>query len=114
LPSGYIDNIADLVLPPQINERSTRAERMFAHRAKMAGKVYNRANGIIAGESPQIRSRNQLNRTTGYMSIAQRNRHTGKPHENAREIMRRTMSPLERRAFAAAVAANLADVRLAA
>lgn len=103
---GEID-FSDLDLPPAITPRSTRAERQFAHKAKMAGKRYNRENGIERGESPQIMSRNHLRRLTGFTSIAKANRHTGKPHEHAREIMRRTMTPLERRAFAASVAAQL-------
>jgi hypothetical protein len=105
-----LKNSADLDdLPPAITPRSTRAQRKFAHVAKMAGKRYNRENGIVRGESPKLRSRNHARRLTGYTSIAKHNRHTGKPHEHAREIMRRTMTPFQRRAFAHAVALQLAE-----
>lgn len=103
---GEVD-FSDLDLPPAIHPRSTRRERQFAHVAKMAGKRFNRANGIFAGESPKIRSRNHLRMTTGYTSIAKGNRHTNAPHEHAREIMRRSMTPLERRAFREKIAAQL-------
>jgi hypothetical protein len=43
----------------------------------------------------------------GYNSIAKLNRHTGKPHDHAREIMRNSMTIAERREFAAKVAAAL-------
>jgi hypothetical protein len=97
----------------RLSNNATKAERLEVHQAKMAGKRFNRENGIFRGESPRPRSLNMLNRLTSFRSIAQGNRNTGKPHEHAREIMRRTMSPLQRRAFAAAVAANL-EVKLAA
>jgi hypothetical protein len=55
----------------------------------MAGKRFNRENGIFRGESPKIRSMNMANRITSFRSIAQGNRHTGKPHLHLREIARR-------------------------
>jgi hypothetical protein len=101
-----VDAVAFDDLPAPITPRSTRAQRMFAHEAKMAGKRYDRERRGPP-ESPRFFSRNQARRLTGYTSIAQGNRHTGKPHEHAREIMRNTMTPLQRRAFAAKVATAL-------
>lgn len=94
-----------LDLPPALAPCSTRAQRRFAHKAKMEGKSYDRSRRAM--QRAPITTRVQARRLVGLGSIAQLNRHTGKPHEDAREIMRRTMSPIERRAFAAKVAAQL-------
>jgi hypothetical protein len=93
-------------LPPAITPRSTRAQRRFAHRARMEGKVYDREH--LPRQRSEITTKAQFRRLIGYTSIAQFNRHTRKPHENAREIMRRTMSVAERRAFTAQVAGFMA------
>ncbi len=94
-----------LDLPPAIHPGSTRKERMFAHKAKMVGKKYDRARR--ADQRTQITTRAELRRLVGVNSHPTINRHTGKPHECAREIMRRTMTPLQRRDFAAGVVAKL-------
>lgn len=105
---GVID-FSDLELPPAITPRSTRKQRQFAHKAKMEGKRYNAEH--LGDRRTQIRTRAQLRSVLGVNSIAQRNRHTGKPHEHARERMRNTMTIAKRRAFAAQVAAQLEGVR---
>lgn len=94
-------------LPPAITPRSTRAQRQFAHKAKMEGKKYDRERraGTI-GLGP-MRTKADVRRVYGIGSIAGVNRHTGKPHEHARERMRNTMTPLERRQFRASLAEQL-------
>jgi hypothetical protein len=82
-----LDTSLNMNLPAPITPRSTRAQRQFAHRAKMAGKVYDRER--LAGQRTEIRTKAQLRRLVSLGSIAQLNRHTGKPHEHAREIARR-------------------------
>ena len=106
---GEID-FSDLDLPPAIHPRSTRKQRQFAHAAKMAGKRYDAQRD----RRTQIRTRASLRSVLGVGSIAQLNRHTGKPHENAREIMRRSMTIAERREFAAKVAAALEEQQVGA
>jgi hypothetical protein len=92
---------------PAITPRSTRKspERRAAHKARMEGKVYNREH--LPRERSEITTKAQFRRLIGNTSIAQFNRHTRRPHENAREIMRRTMSVAERRAFTAQVGGQL-------
>jgi hypothetical protein len=85
---------------------STKQEQRELHAAKMAGKVYNREH--LKQQRSELRYRADVRRLFGFGSIAGVNRHTRRPHENAREIMRRTMTPFERRAFAEAVRQNLA------
>jgi ABC-type hemin transport system ATPase subunit len=82
---------------------ATKEERIELHRAKMAGKVIDRQR--LVAQRTAIEYKFQARRLIGLGSIAQINRHTGKPHENAREIMRREMTPLQRRAFTAAAGA---------
>jgi hypothetical protein len=71
---------------------ATKAEREELHKAKMAGKVYDRAR---RAESFRFDfygcslSRSRIKRMFGYSSIARANRHTGEPHQHAREIARR-------------------------
>ena len=84
---------------------ATKQERVEAHVAKIAGKRYDRARH--GGARSEITTRAAFRRIFGYTSIARRNRHTNKPHEHAREIMRNTMTIAERRAFAASVAVQL-------
>lgn len=103
-PAFPRQNLPNL-LPPAIHPRSTKAERKFAHKARMEGKRYDRIRK--QGQTSQIRYRADLRRLVGVGSIAEFNRHTGKPHEHAREIMRNTMTIAERRAFTAKVAAHL-------
>lgn len=70
---------------------ATKAERLEVHKAKMAGKVYDR-NRRFPERFNFLRtgfSRSALKRMVGYGSIARANRHTGKPHEHAGEIARR-------------------------
>lgn len=105
------DGLATLGVPA-ITPRSTRKspERMLAHKAKMDGKKYDRDrryNSPNHGVKITVMSRTEIRRRFG-PSFARVNRHTGKPHEHAQEIMRNTMNPIARRAFRERVAASLA------
>lgn len=85
---------------PPITPTSTKRspERIFAHKMRMIGKQMDRDRR--AGQPHDFRnsgmSRSALKRMYGIGSIARVNRHTGKPHEHAREIGRRTMQELQR------------------
>lgn len=70
---------------------ATKDERQEIHKAKMAGKVYDRNRRF-----PEKfdfygcgLSRSRIKRMFGYGSIARGNRHTNEPHQHAAEIARR-------------------------
>ena len=61
------------------------AELLLAHKRKMDAKTLRRERDWLAGNNRE-RVKSGLARST---SIAQANRHTGKPHEHKAEIARR-------------------------
>jgi len=70
---------------------ATKADRIELHKAKMAGKIFDRNrrfpekfNFYTCGLS-----RSRIKRMFGYGSIARVNRHTNEPHAHAAEIARR-------------------------
>lgn len=70
---------------------ATKAELVEVHRAKMTGKKYDAArryNEPSRGRTA-ITTRALARKLFGFGSIASANRHTGNPHEGAREIARR-------------------------
>lgn len=69
---------------------ATKSEREELHKAKMAGKVYDRNRRFPErfNFTSWRGSRSALKRLVGYGSIARANRHTGKPHEHLAERSR--------------------------
>ena len=63
----------------RIPNTATKEERRIVHEAKMAGKMLDRAR-----RRPTV----AIRRNFGLGSIARVNRHTGKPHEHARQTAR--------------------------
>lgn len=94
---------------PAITPRSTRKsrERQFSHKMKMLGKKFDRERRAENFKPTiTVMSRNEIRRRFG-PNLARYNRHTGKPHEHAQEIMRRALTPAQRKTFRDNIAAGL-------